>query len=120
MLKYNGYNYGMTPDGIWQAILPPATDWCNGLRAATRTDLKKLIDAQSQPQPQQTTGFAVNDRVHRIKEDQSRHGTIVEINSAGRCRILWDAVDPGPGRTPSNYHESKRTWMAPKGIAKVK
>lgn len=62
--------------------------------------------------------YQVGDRVHRTKEDVARTGSIVELDG-DRCRILWDAVDPGPGRTASNYHASKRTWVNQKFLAKA-
>lgn len=62
--------------------------------------------------------FQVGDRVHRLKEDVDRHGSIVELKG-DRCRVLWDAVDPEPGRTASNYHAAKRTWVNQKFLAKV-
>jgi hypothetical protein len=63
--------------------------------------------------PTKLTGNAPNigDRVHRTKECQDRLGTVIEIDGQ-RCRVLWDAIEPEPGTTASNYHAAKRTWVS--------
>lgn len=60
--------------------------------------------------------FKLEDRVHRRKERQTEHGTIIEI-ADNRARILWDG-DPEMAKLDpaANTFRPKRTWMRLKSI----
>jgi hypothetical protein len=55
--------------------------------------------------------FEINQRVHRTKERQDEHGTIIEIKDS-RARILWDGNPAMAKLVPAaNTFRPKRTWM---------
>jgi hypothetical protein len=61
--------------------------------------------------------FQLNQQVHRSKERQDEHGTIIELADE-RARILWDGNPEMAKLHPDcNTYRSKRTWMSLNAIA---
>jgi hypothetical protein len=57
--------------------------------------------------------FRINDRVHRKEKYRTEElGTIVELDTKDRARVLWDGYPELAKQRPGiNAYQPKRTWI---------